>query len=128
MAGILILLGLVVLAIPLLLIVVLVKLGNARARIEDLERDVQGLHARVAMVEQPPAQARPASTIRTEAAAAPPAAAPARFEAPPIAQTPAQTPADTAVDTPVEMPPAAHRAPAAPPPLPERPAPRAPAP
>lgn len=132
LAGILILLGLVVLAIPLLLIVVLVKLGNARARIEDLERDVAGLHARVAMVEQPPAQARPAPTIRPEAAAAaamppastpvaPPAAAPARFEAPPAAQT-------VAADTADEMPPASHRVPAAPPPLPERAAARAPTP
>ena len=49
--GILILLGLAVLTVPLLLVVALVKIGNAKARIDALERDVQRLQARVLNVE-----------------------------------------------------------------------------
>ncbi len=50
-AGIVILFGLAVLAVPLLLVMALVKIGNAKARIDALERDVQRLQARVLNVE-----------------------------------------------------------------------------
>lgn len=128
LAGILILLGLVVLAVPLLLIVVLIKLGNARARIEDLERDVQGLHARVAVVESRPAatpraDTAPAAAKTPEATpAAAPAAAPARFDAPPVVET--------VMDVPAPPSSSSSHVPAVPPPLPARaePAPRTPAP
>ena len=51
LAGILMLLGLAVLTVPLLLVMALVKIGNAKARIDALERDVQRLQARVLNVE-----------------------------------------------------------------------------
>ncbi len=50
-AGIVILFGLAVLAVPLLLVMALVKIGNSKARIDALERDVQRLQARVLNVE-----------------------------------------------------------------------------
>lgn len=50
-AGILVLLVLVILAVPVLLIVALVKIGNAKARIDALERDVEQLHGRLHEVE-----------------------------------------------------------------------------
>ncbi|MFZ2754641.1 MAG: hypothetical protein WAZ48_14510, partial [Lysobacteraceae bacterium] len=59
LAGILILLGLAVLTVPLLLVMALVKIGNAKLRIDALERDVQRLQARVLHVES----SRPAPTV-----------------------------------------------------------------
>jgi len=56
-AGILVLLALAILAVPVLLIVALVKIGNAKARIDALERDVGQLHAQLHDV----ASARPAA-------------------------------------------------------------------
>lgn len=86
-AGILVLLALVILAVPVLLIVVLVKIGNAKARIDALERDVGQLHAQLHEV----ASARPAATAVKQtpepawrpqpAVASPPAARVADVEA-----------------------------------------------
>ena len=50
--GLLMLVGLAVLAVPLLLVMALVKIGNAKLRIETLERDVTHLENRLAVVEQ----------------------------------------------------------------------------
>ncbi len=57
-AGILVLLALAILAVPVLLIVALVKIGNAKARIDALERGVEQLYGRLRDVES----ARGAST------------------------------------------------------------------
>jgi uncharacterized membrane protein len=51
LVGLLILLGLVALAVPLLLVVALIKIANARARIESLEHEVAHLQAQVHGVE-----------------------------------------------------------------------------
>ncbi|MFZ5638582.1 MAG: DUF2339 domain-containing protein [Pseudomonadota bacterium] len=80
LAGFLILIGLAVLAVPILLVAALVKIANAKARIEALERDVQRLQAKVLTVEArtaqiPSAAAEPAveaSPRAQPAAAAPP--------------------------------------------------------
>ncbi len=84
-AGILILFGLAVLMVPLLLVMALVKIGNAKLRIDALERDVQRLQARVLNVES----ARAAPAVSTPAG------------------TPVDTRVDTSVETPVETPAAA---------------------
>ena len=79
-AGILVLLALVALAVPLLLVMALVKIGNAKARIDALERDVEQLHGRLRQVASARA-APPTSSLDTVAraqpsmAAAPPARA-----------------------------------------------------
>ena len=105
LAGILILLGLAVLTVPLLLVMALVKIGNAKLRIDALERDVQRLQARVLNVESSraaPAVSKPAETqesaaqaaSRAQPAAAPPPARSAEVEPVPDALTPdALTPA-----------------------------------
>ncbi|MEQ1514162.1 MAG: DUF2339 domain-containing protein [Lysobacteraceae bacterium] len=83
LAGILILVGLAVLTVPLLLVMALVKIGNAKLRIDALERDVQRLQTRVLHVESSrpaPAVANPAEAqdstsevpLRASPAAAPP--------------------------------------------------------
>ena len=79
-AGILVLLALVALAVPLLLVMALVKIGNAKARVDALERDVEQLHGRLRQVASARA-APPTSSLDTVAraqpsmAAAPPARA-----------------------------------------------------
>lgn len=86
LAGILTLLGLAVLAVPVLLIVALVKIGNAKARIDALERDVRQMQQRVDEVESrrpaaAPAQSAPMQTTpppSRSAEAVPPPAAPAQ--------------------------------------------------
>jgi uncharacterized membrane protein len=116
LAGILTLLGLALLSIPILLVVALIKLGTARSRIDELERDVQGLHARVSDLESRPAPLRapaPAAVAET-----PVARPPAVFVPPPA--EPAAEPA------PAPEPPPLRPAAAVPPPLPERPAAAAP--
>ncbi len=73
-AGILILLGLVVLMVPLLLVMALVKIGNAKLRIDALERDVQRLQTRVLSVESTraaPAVSKPAGTQESAEQVAP---------------------------------------------------------
>ena len=67
-AGILILLGLALLTVPLLLVMALVKIGNAKMRIDALERDVQRLQARVLNVES--ARAAPAASASGASASA----------------------------------------------------------
>ena len=76
-AGILVLLALAILAVPVLLVVALVKIGNAKARIDALERDVEQLHGRLRGVES----ARGASTAPMQDAG--PRAQPAMAAAPP---------------------------------------------
>ena len=66
LAGILIVLGLAVLTVPLLLVMALVKIGNAKVRIDALERDVQRLQARVLNVES--TRAAPAAAPQERAA------------------------------------------------------------
>jgi uncharacterized membrane protein len=89
-AGILILLGLAVLAVPLLLVMALIKIGNAKARIDTLERDVQRLQARVLNVESAraaPAVSKAAAPVPEQAtsAAGPP---PSRTESRPAPEAP----------------------------------------
>jgi uncharacterized membrane protein len=82
-AGILILLGLAVLTVPLLLVMALIKIGNAKLRIDALERDVQRLQARVLNVES----ARPAPAVSKPAEAQE-----STFQPPPRAQPAAASP------------------------------------
>lgn len=85
LAGILILVGLAVLTVPLLLVMALVKIGNAKLRIDALERDVQRLQARVLNVES--SRAAPAVSKPAEAQESvfqhPPSAQPAAASPPP---------------------------------------------
>lgn len=124
MAGIVTLLVLAVLAVPILLVMALVKIGNAKARIDALERDVQHLQAQVRSVQSArpePAEARqaaPAPAPRAQAATAPPApmrsadsndipAAPitgrARFDVP-DGPVPAAVPSESAPAVPPPLP------------------------
>lgn len=120
LAGILTLLGLVLLSIPVLLVVALVKLGNARSRIDELERDVQGLHARVSDLESRPAPLRaPAPAAVAEA----PVFRPTEVFAPPRATAPTAAPAAEPAPAPEPQP--VRPVAAVPPPLPDRPAPAA---
>ena len=111
LAGILTLLGLLVLSVPILLVVALVKIGNAKARIDTLEREVQHLQRRLLGVEaRAPAVASAANAAAPDAAAQAdtaqadtaqadtfrpqPAAAPPPFRAAaPVAQDLDETPA-----------------------------------
>ncbi len=80
-AGILVLLALALLAVPVLLVVALVKIGNAKARIDALERDVEQLHGRLREVES--ARGAPAVSSRDGGVRAQPTMAtapPARTE------------------------------------------------
>ncbi len=70
MAGILILLGLGLLAVPILLVVALVKIGHAKSRIDALEREVADLRIGLQRTAQATAQAA-ADPARSRAAAAP---------------------------------------------------------
>lgn len=90
-AGILILLGLAVLTVPLLLVMALIKIGNAKLRIDALERDVQRLQARVLNVES----SRPAPAVSKPADAQESA-----FQPPPRAQPAAAPPSSTRIDAP----------------------------
>ncbi len=90
LAGILILVGLAVLTVPLLLVMALVKIGNAKLRIDALERDVQRLQARVLHVES----SRPAPAVSKPADAQESA-----FQPPPRAQPAAAPPPPTRIDT-----------------------------
>jgi len=77
LAGVLTLLGLIVLSVPVLLIVALVKIGNAKLRIETLEREVQQLRGRVEGVETRATQSAAATVAAKAAASAPATIAPA---------------------------------------------------
>ena len=104
MAGIVTLLVLAVLAVPILLVMALVKIGNAKARIDALERDVERLQTQVRSIESSgaaqPASARTASAaptvpvapaepaLRPQPAAAPPPARVAEVEADPPSAAP----------------------------------------
>ena len=95
-AGILVLLALALLAVPVLLVVALVKIGNAKARIDALERDVEQLHGRLRQVES--VRAAPLASSQDTVARAQPsmaAAPPAR-----VAETwrDGAAPADSAPD------------------------------
>ena len=139
--GLLFLLGLAVLAVPLLLVMALVKIGNAKLRIETLERDVSRLESRLATVEQTRADAGTAAlaaSVAAKAAAARPATVTAPIPEPPVAPPqPAEsvlsesTPAEPASERPItgrarfdvpeaQVPPAAKPGPAIPPPMPPR--------
>ena len=89
LAGILMLLGFAVLTVPLLLVMALVKIGNAKARIDALERDVQRLQARVLNVESTRGAAAAAPQERAAESTAPPFAARAQPDvaAPPPARS-----------------------------------------
>ena len=88
LAGILILVGLAVLTVPLLLVMALVKIGNAKLRIDALERDVQRLQARVLNVES----SRAAPTVSKPAEAQE-----NTFQPPPRAQSAAASPSPTRI-------------------------------
>lgn len=94
-AGILILLGLAVLTVPLLLVMALVKIGNAKLRIDALERDVQRLQARVLNVES----SRPAPAVSKPAEAQE-----STFQPPPRAQPAAAQPPSMRIDEPESSP------------------------
>jgi uncharacterized membrane protein len=70
MTGILVLLGLGLLAVPVLLVVALVKISHAKSRIDALEREVADLRTGLQRAAQPAAQAA-ADTVRSRAPAAP---------------------------------------------------------
>jgi uncharacterized membrane protein len=136
LAGILVLLGLAVLTVPLLLVMALVKIGNAKLRIDALERDVQRLQARVLNVESAraaPAVSKPAETQESAAQAAsraqpaaapPPPALSAQVEPAPDAPTPEALTPEAPItgrarfDVPDDVPRAAVSGPGTPPPLP----------
>ncbi|MBL8260775.1 MAG: DUF2339 domain-containing protein [Xanthomonadaceae bacterium] len=141
MVGLLMLVGLAVLAVPLLLVMALVKIGNAKLRIETLERDVTHLENRLAAVEQARVDAGVealAASVAARAAAARPAAVTAPDPAPPAAvapSTPIPTPTPTTAESEPERPitgrarfdvpdappmAAAKPGPATPPPMPPR--------
>ncbi len=80
-AGILVLLALALLAVPVALVVALVKIGHAKTRIDALERDVQQLHGQLHEV----ASARSATAAATQDAG--PRARPAMAAAPPARAT-----------------------------------------
>jgi uncharacterized membrane protein len=86
LAGILTLLGLVVLAVPVLLIVALVKIGNAKARIDALEREMQQMQQRVDDVASRRPAAAPVQAATMQAAPQPSHSA----ESAPSPATPAQ--------------------------------------
>lgn len=135
LAGFLILIGLAVLAVPILLVAALVKIANAKARIEALERDVQRLQAKVLTVEARAAQAssagvaEPVSTpaeapARAQPAAATPPPSVVADAVPPVSPAEMPQPAPQSVsgrarfDVPDDAPPARASASAGPPPLP----------
>ena len=100
----LMLVGLAVLAVPLLLVMALVKIGNAKLRIETLERDVTQLENRLARVEQARADAGTealAASLAAKAAAARPATV-----ASPVVETPVP-PSPSSESIPSESTPAA---------------------
>ncbi len=139
-AGILILIGLALLTVPLLLVMALVKIGNAKLRIDALERDMQRLQARVLNVEstraapavsipaetpESPVQsaAQPQSPPRAQPAAAPPPSS-RSAQVEPMAETPITGRARFDVPEFSSQPPASAAAtrPNLPPPLPSQPA------
>jgi uncharacterized membrane protein len=139
LAGILTLLALVLLSVPILLVVALVKIGNARRRIDGLERELEQVQDRVRLIEDRNEASIAAAAV---ARAASVAAAPAPFAAPPSDGIAAPAAAIVAASppTPVDIAPPPARpvaveaaappspAPAMPPPLPPAAAVRAAAP
>ncbi len=95
-AAILVLLALAVLTVPVLLVVALVKIGNAKARIDALERDVEQLHGRLHEVES----TRGATAAATQQTG--PRAQPSAAPAPPARTTESWrdgvAPGDSALD------------------------------
>lgn len=69
LVGILILVGLVVLAVPILLVIALVKIGNANARIDEIQRELQQIKSRLRGVEARPAEAAVVPPAPAQAAA-----------------------------------------------------------
>ena len=140
LAGILTLLGLLVLSVPILLVVALVKIGNAKTRIDTLEREVQQLQRRLLGVEARAPDPTVAATTRATSAEAteplrpqPAAAPPPPFrvaeavaeapDAPPIPPSPGRARFDLPADdlpppAPAEAAPTSETAHAGPPPLP----------
>lgn len=93
--GLLLLVGLAVLAVPLLLVMALVKIGNAKLRIETLERDVTQLENRLARVEQVRADAGAealAASVAAKAAAARPATVVSPVVETPVPPSPSSEP------------------------------------
>ncbi len=103
--GLLMLVGLAVLAVPLLLVMALVKIGNAKLRIETLERDVTQLENRLARVEQARADAG-AEALAASVAAKAAAARPATVSAPLSERVsePVPTPEPSAAAPPTSVP------------------------
>jgi uncharacterized membrane protein len=145
LAGILTLLALVVLSVPILLVVALVKIGNARRRIDWLERELEQVQDRVRQVENRNEASIAAAAVARAAAAATAPAAPdaaphAEGIAAPAASVPAAAPPGPVEAAPPPVRPAAvettafetgsppMQAPALPPPLPPAAAARASAP
>lgn len=135
--GLLFLLGLAVLAVPLLLVMALVKIGNAKLRIEALERDVTQLENRLATVEQTRVDAGAealAASVAAKAAATRPVAVTAPAPEPPLVAPshPSESiPSESVSERPItgrarfdvpeaQVPPAAKPGPAIPPPMPPR--------
>jgi uncharacterized membrane protein len=139
LAGILTLLALVLLSVPILLVVALVKIGNARRRIDWLEQELAQVQDRVRQVEsRSEATIAAAAVARAATVAAAPASAPEPVATPPAADSVAAPTASTAA-TPQAAPPPTRpvavetaappaQAPAMPPPLPPAAAARAAAP
>ncbi|QSX78624.1 DUF2339 domain-containing protein [Agrilutibacter solisilvae] len=117
MEGLFVLLVLAVLAVPVLVVVALVKISGLRHRLELLEEEVAQLHG-AREPQAVPSEPTLADLMREQAppaAAAPPRAQPAEYQA-------SQPPAAAAPPGPVPTPPRPEPAMATPPPLPPRPA------
>ena len=138
--GLLFLLGLAVLAVPLLLVMALVKIGNAKLRIEALERDVTQLENRLATVEQTRADAGVealAASVAAKATATRPVSVASPVAEPPVAPlrsepvSPESILSESAPERPItgrarfdvpeaQIPPVTKPGPATPPPMPPR--------
>lgn len=137
LAGILTLLALLLLSVPILLVVALVKIGNARRRIDWLEQELEQVRDRVREVESR-SEATIAAAAVARAASAAAAPAPEPVAAPPAVASAAAPTASPAISPPAAQPPARpaaveaaalqSQAPAMPPPLPPAAAARASAP
>lgn len=135
LAGILTLLALVMLSVPILLVVALVKIGNAKRRIDWLERELEQIQDRVRQVENRSEASIAAAAVARAASvaaapASPPVAAPTAepIAAPAAATAPAQAAPPPARPLAAEAAAPPVPAPAMPPPLPPAAAARAAAP
>lgn len=100
--GVLVLIGLGLLAMPVLLVVALVKIGGAKRRIAALEYEIEAVRADVRRATQDAMQAHALSKAAHAAATAPDAAMRSRADTPSVAEAAAAPAADTPVPPPFD--------------------------